>query len=426
MPNLTCKYEKEVLVAYRDYDFDMRQLGRMRKLRCRDCGGFVHLKKGELKIAHFAHFPDQETPKCSRSNESQEHYECKSFVAKLLESRYSADKVFPEHTLESGQEADVFLELPTGKFAFEVQFSQQDQQEWKARTELYKNHGIFPVWILGFRKGIKQLQKADYLHIAIPLTMQNAGIELPDYRQWERSLQQTPYVREEQNGRSHIFHLITYEDNQIGFYVAYLKRTPEKKTLWYGDILPIGRDWDFLEQDSRFAPEREGSFNRAYFEKQEKQKALDAKIRAQNDRYQERLASEQERRSELKARLFTRLKVEYEAEIPELKMQYDEHQIERIFTIKARREPNEIPDRLIAEIAVYYKFIKIKPIGFEFSYAHDVEPFLREWGFCSEENRQYAAAQISSGFLARLRQMGVLDKSPRSDYWKVSRKLLPD
>ncbi|MBI3164126.1 MAG: hypothetical protein HYZ24_05535 [Chloroflexi bacterium] len=426
MPNLTCEYKNEVLVAYRDYDLDIKQLGRERKLQCRECGGFVYLKKGELKIAHFAHFPNQQTPKCSKSNESPEHLECKGFIAKLLESRYSANNVFPEHKVESGQEADVLLDLPNMKVAFEIQFSQQSQEKWKARTELYKKYGVVPVWILGFRKGITDLQKENYSDIAIPLTMQNAGIELPDSREWERHYQQTPFIREKQRNKSHIFHFITHKNKKIGLYIAYLRRTPDKKTFWFGDILHIGTDWNFLEKDFRFAPEEENFFNLDYLEKREKQKAVDAERKKQEGIHQERQKSEQLRRSELKAKLFQWLSVENEFEVPEIIMQIKEHKIERVFSVKWNPDPDKIPDRLIAELAVYYKFVKTKQIGFEFSYSKDIEPFLYDWNFCSDRNRQFAAAQISSGFLARLRQIGVLEKSPKSDKWKVVKKLLPE
>lgn len=426
MPNLTCKYENEILVAYRDYEFDIRQLGRDRKLQCRNCGGFVHFKKGELKIAHFAHFPNQQIPSCSKSNESIEHLECKGFIAKLLESRYPQKNVFPEHKVESGQEADIYLELPTVKIAFEIQFSQQNEEEWKIRTERYKKHNIVPIWILGFRRGIKELQKERLSDFAIPQTMQNAGIELPKFEEWERYFEQTPFIREYQRNKTHIFHFIVYESKRVELYVAYLGRIQDTKTLWFGEIFPMGFNWDFLEKDFRFVPEREKTFNLEYFEEQKQRAEIDAEMKKQNDAYQEKLRSEQGSRWELKSKLLQWLKVSHEAEIPELMLQYKEHKIERVFTIKIYPGPNEIPDRLIAEIAVYYKFIKTKPIGFEFSYPKDVEPFLREWKFCSDENKQYAAAQISSGFLARLRQIGVLEKSPKSGNWKVSKKMLPD
>jgi len=424
MPNLTCKYENKILVAYRNYGFNIKQLGRERKLQCCKCDGFVHLRKGGLKIAHFAHFPNQQSPKCSSLNESQEHLECKSFIAKLLESRYSSENVYPEHTIESGQEADILLELSKNKVAFEIQFSQQSQEKWEERTNLYKKHGIIPIWILGFRKGIDELKKDRYSDVTMPQTMQNAGIELPDLQQWERYFQQTPYIREKQKDKSHIFHFITYKDKKIGFYIAYLRRIPDKKTLWWGDVFSVGADCNFLEKDFRFASEEENSFNLEYLEKQEQQKAIDAEKIKQNNLYQEKLNSEKGKRQELRVKLLRWLKVYHEAEIPELIMQSKEHKIERIFTIKIHPEPHEIPDRLIAEIAVYYKFIKTKPIGYEFSYAKDVEPFLLNWKFCSNKNRQFAAAQISSGFLARLRKIGVLEKSPQSDKWKVSRKLI--
>ncbi|MHB8777052.1 MAG: competence protein CoiA [Anaerolineales bacterium] len=427
MPNLTCKYENEILVAYRDYDLDIRQLGREKKLQCRECGGFVHLRKGELgRIAHFAHFPNQQVLECSRTNESKEHLECKGYIAKLLESRYSADNVFPEHKVESGQEADVLLDLPNMKIAFEIQFSQQDQEKWKTRTELYKKYGVVSVWILGFRKGVQELQRDSNSDITITQTMQNAGVELPKSEDWQRYYNQSPYIRERQRNKTLIFHIITYEDKKIEFYIAYLRQEPDKKTLWHGDIFPIGSDWDFLEKDFRFVPKEEKSFNIRYIEERKQQEAIDAETKKQNDAYQAKLNLEQGSRWELKAKLLRWLKADHEAEIPELIMQYKEHKIERIFTIKIHPNQNEIPDRLIAEIAVYYKFIKTKPIGFEFSYSKDVEPFLREWKFCSDENKQFASAQISSGFLARLRKVGVLEKSPKKDKWKVVGKLIAE
>jgi len=428
MPNLTCKYEENILVAHRNYDFDVRRLGRERKLQCRDCGGYVHLRTGNLgRAAHFAHFPNQQIPKCSRPNESPEHLDCKSYIAKLLESRYPTNSVFPEHKIESGQEADVLLNLPSAKIAFEIQFSQQVQEKWEYRTELYKKHGILPVWILGFRKGIDELKKDSYSDIKIPQTMQNAGIELPNYsKDWKKYSQQTPYVREHQEGKTHIFHILTHKDNKIRFYVAYLRQTPDTKTLWYGDVFHIGSDWNFLENETRFIPEKENIFNRKYYEEQIKQRAIADEGKKQFKIDQTKLNSEQESRQKFKAILFQWLKINHVAEIPELKIQYKEHSIERIFTIKVRPEPNEIPDRLIAEVAIYYKFIKTRPIGYKFSYSKDVEPFLREWKFCSDENKQYAAAQISSGFLARLRKIGILEKSPQSDSWKVLKKLLTE
>lgn len=426
MPNLTCNYEDKTLVSYRDYDFDIRKLGRERRLSCPECNRFVHLRKGSLgRIAHFAHFPNQQIQNCSISNESREHIECKGYVAQLLENLFSTDQVFPEYTLESGQRADVLLVLPNARIAFEIQFSQQTQEKWEYRTELYKKHGIIPFWILGFRKDIKEFYKDSFSDITIPITMQNAGIELPDSQQnWEKRYEQTPYIWQKQKDKTHIFHFLTYKDQKKGFWVAYLRRIPDKKVLWFGDILAMGSNWSFNEKDFRFEPEEENLFNLKYFERQKKQRAIEEEQKKQNALIQGKLDAEREKRMELRNKLFGWLKVKHEAEIPELIMQYQEHKIDRVFTIKIHPKENEIPDRLIAEVAVYYKFIKIKPIGYEFSYAKDIEPFLREWKFCSDQNKQYVAAQISSGFLARLRQIKVLEKSTSNDKWKVLRKLL--
>ena len=59
--------------------------------------------------------------------------------------------------------------------------------------------------------------------------------------------------------------------------------------------------------------------------------------------------------------------------------------------------------------------------GYVFTYAGDIEPYLVKWGYCSQENRQYVAAQIASGFLSRLRTFELLHKAPGSNEWRVIR-----
>jgi len=111
---------------------------------CPECGGRVVLKKGEVKIAHFAHSPGDICP--YSVNESWEHLQMKENMIKLLRKYYDAEKIDSEIAVIEGRRADVILRVGF-PLVIECQASPITVSELKNRTRDYLEAGYLVNWV---------------------------------------------------------------------------------------------------------------------------------------------------------------------------------------------------------------------------------------------------------------------------------------
>lgn len=111
---------------------------------CPGCEQPVILKRGQLKIAHFAHKKNGCT--ALAENESQLHLEGKLALYSIAQ-KYDVKTQLETHFTEIKQRADVFL--PTLKIVIEYQCSPIDQNQLLERTHGYHKLDYQVVWVLG-------------------------------------------------------------------------------------------------------------------------------------------------------------------------------------------------------------------------------------------------------------------------------------
>lgn len=111
---------------------------------CPGCNQPVILKRGGIKVAHFAH----KNANCNKlsENESQLHLSGKLALMQM------AQELYPDTQVETifadiEQRADVYL--PSAKIALEYQCSPIDQVSLQQRTQGYLQIGLQVIWILG-------------------------------------------------------------------------------------------------------------------------------------------------------------------------------------------------------------------------------------------------------------------------------------
>ncbi|UJD92114.1 competence protein CoiA (plasmid) [Rahnella aquatilis] len=111
---------------------------------CIGCGIELVLKKGNIKIHHFAHKPPFN---CSRGQgETEEHRKCKQEIYDELRSRVNVTNVQMEHDLGSSV-ADVYAVIDGVAVAIEIQRSKLSVNEIVRRTEEYKRLNVNVLWI---------------------------------------------------------------------------------------------------------------------------------------------------------------------------------------------------------------------------------------------------------------------------------------
>jgi hypothetical protein len=115
---------------------------------CPACAGPLVLKRGRVKIAHFAHLPG---PGCWAEGESITHLRAKELLARRFrEAGYEAR---PEQTYpQRGRRIDIAVTIPARggscRVAVEIQDSPIAVNEMKARTRVDRSLGfIGTVWV---------------------------------------------------------------------------------------------------------------------------------------------------------------------------------------------------------------------------------------------------------------------------------------
>lgn len=111
------------------------------------CNGLMILRKGRIKVAHFAHKPPMT---CSwATGETQQHLEAKRVVADALAARkLEAQIECVVDTLPGDRRADVMAWSPKGlRIAFELQHTPISLDEIESRASSYARAGIAQIWI---------------------------------------------------------------------------------------------------------------------------------------------------------------------------------------------------------------------------------------------------------------------------------------
>jgi competence protein CoiA len=112
------------------------------------CNQPVILKRGRIKIAHFAHKPPMD---CTwASGETHAHLEAKKLFRDSFASRgLRAEVEFIVPSLPTDRRADVMVWSPAGvRAAIELQHTSIDIKEIEKRAFSYAREGIAQVWIL--------------------------------------------------------------------------------------------------------------------------------------------------------------------------------------------------------------------------------------------------------------------------------------
>lgn len=136
---------------------EAREATTARTYTCVGCGAPAILKRGKVKIAHFAHRNGSE---CSQTTgESDEHREAKTAIYDALRADPRVSAVQMEKPLGASR-PDVYFEQGRVRVAIEVQRTSITINDMMVRTEAYARAGIAVLWVcLGRPTRLKSWQK---------------------------------------------------------------------------------------------------------------------------------------------------------------------------------------------------------------------------------------------------------------------------
>lgn len=122
---------------------------------CPLCAGTVILKRGRVKVAHFAHAPGAT---CDQAGESLAHHLAKRVLADRFRSLGYTVELEEPH-LGVARRIDVAVTVPTGhRVAVEVQDSATSVAEMKRRNRADRRSGFFgTVWIFTSNRAARLL-----------------------------------------------------------------------------------------------------------------------------------------------------------------------------------------------------------------------------------------------------------------------------
>jgi hypothetical protein len=356
------------------------------------------LYQGKFKRPYFAHRKG-DSKNCQFGGfESEEHEEGKRFIYDLLRSMYNSDQVILEETLVNGQRADVLLNLKNRRFAFEIQFSEQDGNKWESRNEKYRNIDIVPIWILGYRKPIHEIivsqgdrepakiilgRTREYAIKKIRLVQELidhfTGISYGKHDAWE-IVEQYQAV-----------HILSVSKGIAEFCLGYI--TQRSAIIWEGYTLPITQSSVFDQNQCRFIPEDEVSARKTAESKHLEQIEWKNRIHTIQD--------------ELRQKVLAYTKAERVEWLPVVLANED------VFCGYMNHGTYDI---LLLELALYLKIIRIK------SFSEDtIEEFFLNWKFEWKEYRDLFLRGEIGDFFERLVKEGVLHYA--DGIWHVSGKL---
>jgi len=112
---------------------------------CPECGEVVTLRKGRVKIHHFAH---RSTTSCGYGKgESELHMDLKMQVYDSLRDHQDVEEVEIEVAVGNIR-PDVLATIRGCRVAFEIQISALSIDDLYRRTELYARSGVYVIWLL--------------------------------------------------------------------------------------------------------------------------------------------------------------------------------------------------------------------------------------------------------------------------------------
>ena len=401
---LTCLYEGQRIYIGEYIDFPLlRELGRNSKLLCPDpdCLKPVLLHYGKFKTPHFAHRKGDGLNCHFGISESEEHEEGKRYIYNLLRSMYKTNQVWLEETLESGQKADVLLEIEGKRIAFEIQFSEQDGATWESRSQKYSDIGVVPIWILGYKKPLHEMveHRMYFTSARIKLgrtreyAVQNAKLvqELID-----RFTDGSTYIKHpwESVEKYQVVHILTLEEGVPELSLGYVSQ--KSTTIWDGYCLPIGEDSAFDPNQGRFIPRDEVIA----------QRAAESKFNEWTE-WRDKVSRVQE---ELRKKVLIYTKAERIEWLP-IVLANDE--------IFYGRKRHEVYDILLLEVALYLKIIRLHSF-----YDDTIAEIFINWGFEWKDYRNLFVYGEIGEFFTQLVENKILDRE--NGKWKIVGKLTTD
>lgn len=133
---------------------------------CSTCKGKVILKKGKIKLAHFAHVSNM-TCHAFSEGETEEHLKGKMDLYHLLQDQGSSVEL-EAYLPELKQRPDLLVSINGVKTAIEFQCSPLSVQIIRLRTEGYVSNGYDVIWVVGkkihMRNSLTAAHRA-YLHL---------------------------------------------------------------------------------------------------------------------------------------------------------------------------------------------------------------------------------------------------------------------
>jgi competence protein CoiA len=117
------------------------------------CKRELILRKGQIKIHHFAHKPPYS---CSRSQgETEAHRRCKQSIYEALSKLNSVKQLDVEKDFDSAI-ADIFFSVNNIPIAIEIQRSSLSVNEIISRTKTYEKLGIYVLWLALFDEDLRK------------------------------------------------------------------------------------------------------------------------------------------------------------------------------------------------------------------------------------------------------------------------------
>ncbi|WP_166396010.1 competence protein CoiA [Rubrobacter marinus] len=126
-------------------------------MRCAVCGTRLVKKFGLINAWHFAAVPGQAP--CDHESETVEHREAKlalfEALRRVLHEGWSV--LLEERLPDANRRPDVLAVHASGlRVAFEVQYADLPEEEWRARREDYEAAGVRDYWLLGHLRQEKE------------------------------------------------------------------------------------------------------------------------------------------------------------------------------------------------------------------------------------------------------------------------------
>jgi len=113
---------------------------------CPECRAGVILRKGRIRVHHFAHKPPVN---CTYgTGETEEHRRAKREIADALRGAPMCCAVVIEKSIRGLVRPDVFTQIGRYRIAIEVQLSCLTEHEILRRTRCYEQLGIYVLWLL--------------------------------------------------------------------------------------------------------------------------------------------------------------------------------------------------------------------------------------------------------------------------------------